>query len=392
MKAVILVAGKSTRTYPLTLSRPKPLLKITNKTLLQHNLEQLNGIVNEVILVVGYKQDMIKKAFGNSFGKIKIKYVEQKVQNGTGGALLAVKDYLKGKFLVMNGDDLFSKRDIKRCIKHNYCILGKEVADLYRFGEIVSNKDVVQKIIEKPNRDLGVANTGIYVFDERIFEYELIESSRGELEIIDYVNYLIENYKVNLEIVQDYWFPITYPWNLLDANEFMLNNINTENKGTIEKGTTLKGKISIGQGTLIKSGAYIEGPVLIGQNCVIGPNCYIRSGTTIGNNSKIGNAVEVKNCVIGSNTAIGHLSYAGDSVIGDNVNFGAGTIIANLRHDNTNVKSPVKDNLVDSGRRKLGAIISDNVKLGIKTTIYPGRKIWPDKTTLPGQIVEKDLK
>jgi UDP-N-acetylglucosamine diphosphorylase / glucose-1-phosphate thymidylyltransferase / UDP-N-acetylgalactosamine diphosphorylase / glucosamine-1-phosphate N-acetyltransferase / galactosamine-1-phosphate N-acetyltransferase len=392
LKAVILVAGKSTRTHPLTLSKPKPLLKIANTTLLEYNLNQLVGLVEEVILVVGYKKEMIKDMFGDSFKKVKITYVEQIEQNGTGGALLSVKNHLKGKFLVMNGDDLFSKKDIKRCLKHNFCILGKEVADLYRFGEVVANDDVVQKIIEKPNKDLGVANTGIYVFDERIFEHELKISVRGELEIIDYVNYLIENYKVNLETVEDYWLPITYLWNLLDANTFMLNKLKLNNEGIIEKGATLKGAISIGQGTLIKSGAYIEGPVLIGKNCIIGPNCYIRSGTTIGNNSKIGNAVEVKNCIIGDNTSIGHLSYAGDSVIGNNVNFGAGSIIANLRHDNTNVKSPVKDELIDSGRRKLGAIISDGVKLGIKTTIYPGRKIWPGITTLPSQIVEKDLK
>ena len=111
MKAVILVAGKSTRTHPLTLSKPKPLLKIANTTLLEYNLNQLDGLVEEVILVVGYKKEMIKDMFGDSFKKVKITYVEQIEQNGTGGALLSVKNHLKGKFLVMNGDDLFSKKD-----------------------------------------------------------------------------------------------------------------------------------------------------------------------------------------------------------------------------------------------------------------------------------------
>jgi bifunctional UDP-N-acetylglucosamine pyrophosphorylase/glucosamine-1-phosphate N-acetyltransferase len=130
---------------------------------------------------------------------------------------------------------------------------------------------------------------------------------------------------------------------------------------------------------------------MIGENCTIGPNCFIRSCTTIGNDSKVGNAVEIKNSIIGDNTSIGHLSYVGDSVIGDYVNLGAGTITANLRHDDKNISSPVKGDMVDSGRRKLGAIIGDNVHTGINTSIYPGRKIWPEKTTLPGEIVSKDV-
>ena len=78
-------------------------------------------------------------------------------------------------------------------------------------------------------------------------------------------------------------------------------------------------------------------------------------------------------------------------MIGYNVNLGSGTTTANLRHDNANVKSFVKDKLVDTGRRKLGTIIGDNVHTGIFTQIYPGRKIWPNKTTLPNEVVRKDL-
>ena len=86
MQAVILAAGKSTRTYPLTLTRPKPLLKAANKTILEHNLDNLNGIADEAILIVGYKKEMIRKKFGNNYNNIKIRYIEQKEQLGTGHA------------------------------------------------------------------------------------------------------------------------------------------------------------------------------------------------------------------------------------------------------------------------------------------------------------------
>jgi bifunctional UDP-N-acetylglucosamine pyrophosphorylase/glucosamine-1-phosphate N-acetyltransferase len=246
--------------------------------------------------------------------------------------------------------------------------------------------------MEKPAEEKkGYANTGLYVFTKDIFKYELKKSVRGEYEITDYVKSLLyDKIKVDYETA-DLWLPVSYPWSLLEANEYFLGQIKTRNYGTVEKGATITGEVIIGKGTVVLPGSYITGPVMIGENCRIGPNCYIRAKTTVGNNSKIGNAVEVKNSIIGDNTSIGHLSYVGDSVIGDNVNFGAGTITANLRHDDGNVKSPVKGEMVDSGRRKLGAIIADDVHTGIHTSIYPGRKIWPGKTTLPGEVVDKDI-
>jgi bifunctional UDP-N-acetylglucosamine pyrophosphorylase/glucosamine-1-phosphate N-acetyltransferase len=393
MQAVIFCAGKSTRTYPLTVNKPKPLLKAANTTILEHNLKQLSGIIDEAVIVISKGNTLIKNTIGSIFEKIKINYAVQTVANGTGGALLSAKPFLKSRFIVMNGDDFFSRKDIEKCIKHPYSILVKEVDDLTRFGEVVVIDGKATGFIEKPKiKKAGLANCGLYVFSEDIFKHELKKSERGELEVVDYIKYLIkENKEVKVEKVSDYWLPISYPWNLLDANEFLLSKIKSKNKGTIEKGAIVKGSVVVGKGTVIKSGSYLEGPIIIGEGCSIGPNCYVRKNTTIGNNSKIGNAVEVKNSIIGDHSTIGHLSYIGDSVIGDNVNFGAGTITANLRHDDKNVLSPVKGDLVDSGRRKLGAIIGDSVHTGIHTSIYPGRKIWPKKTTMPGEIVIKDI-
>ena len=190
----------------------------------------------------------------------------------------------------------------------------------------------------------------------------------------------------------EFWLPITYPWSLLEANKIFLDKIKTDVRGKIEKNVIIKGEVIVGKKTIIKSGAYIEGPVILGEECKIGPNCYIRSYTVIGNRSKVGNAVEIKNTIVGEDTSVGHLTYLGDSVIGDKVNFGAGTITANLRHDDENIETPVKDIMIDTGRRKLGTIIGDGVHTGIHTSIYPGRKIWPNKITLPGEIVKRDIK
>ena len=153
----------------------------------------------------------------------------------------------------------------------------------------------------------------------------------------------------------------------------------------------IEGRIHLGKGSRILPGVFIEGHVIIGENCKIGPNCYLRGNTSVGDNCHIGQSVEIKNCLILSKTNVGHLSYVGDSVLGEKVNFGAGTTTSNLRHDGGNHTSRVEGTMIDTGRRKFGTIVGDGVHTGINTSIYPGRKLWPNTSTLPGEIVRKDI-
>ncbi len=399
MKAIILAGGKSTRTMPLTATRPKSLLKVANKEILLHDFEALNGLVDSVYIVVGYKKEMIvdfvdcvKKKF--SFN---IYFAEQKNQLGTGDALLQVfKKFpnIEGKILVLPGDDLVSPKDIKECINSSYCILTNEVDDIRSFGAVIEKDGFLDKIIEKPKEQItNLANTSTYVIDSSIKKFldKIRESPRGEYELTDAISDFSKEHKMKVVKVSDYWIPITYPWSLLDANKLLLSRMKSKVEGIVEEGVHTTGTIVIGEGSVVKSGVYIEGPVMIGKNCKIGPNCYLRPGTTIGNNCHIGQAVEVKNSIFFDHSNCAHLSYVGDSVISFNVNLGAGFITANLRHDNAHVKSMVKGRLVDTGRRKLGVIVGDDVHTGIHTSVYPGRKIWNDKTTLPGEIVRKDV-
>ncbi len=395
MQAIILAAGKSTRTEPLTINVPKVLLKVANRSLLEHNLDQLVGLVDEVIIVVGFKKEMIIDYLGNEYGGIKIKYVEQKKQLGTYDAVKCCKGLLKDKFILMMGDDLYHEKDIKECLKHKYSVLVQKVKNPERFGVFVVDKDnYVNNLVEKPQEFISdLANCAMYVLDKNIFEFDIKKSARGEYEITDALLMLSKQDNVKCIEVKGYWLSVGYAWHLLDANKVILESMDKSTiLGDVEKGAIIKGNVYVGQGTLIKKGAYIEGPAVFGEDCNIGPNCYIRGATTIGNNCKIGNAVEIKNSVIMDNTNVGHLSYLGDSVIGNNSNMGAGTITANLRHDNANVKTEIKDRMIDSERRKFGTIIAENVHTGIHTSIYPGRKFWPSTTTLPGQIVKKDVR
>ena len=193
-------------------------------------------------------------------------------------------------------------------------------------------------------------------------------------------------------IVANSSFIIVHPWDLLRANELYVATLTSASiHGEIHPNAVIDGTLHLGLGTRILPGVFIEGNVVIGENCKIGPNCYIRGNTSISDHCHIGQSVEIKNCLILSHTNIGHLSYIGDSVIGERVNLGAGTTTSNLRHDGKNHRSMVNGELIDTGRRKLGAIIGDGVHTGINTSIYPGRQLWPNTTTRPGEIVQHDI-
>ena len=188
-------------------------------------------------------------------------------------------------------------------------------------------------------------------------------------------------------------FALRYPWDLLRLNELLVGDLREDRiEGLVRAGVVIDGHITLGPGSVLLPGVFIEGNAAIGRDCKIGPNCYLRGQTAIGDGCHIGNAVEVKNSILLRGAAIGHLSYCGDSIIGAKTNFGAGTITANFRHDGSNHRSMVDGVLVDTGRRKFGAIIGDEVHTGIHTSIYPGRKIWPHLSTLPGEVVRRDLR
>lgn len=188
-------------------------------------------------------------------------------------------------------------------------------------------------------------------------------------------------------------FEIKYAWDLLKVNEYVISSMSEDNiKGKVYDSAVIEGKVQIGEGTKILPGVYIEGNVIIGENCKIGPNCYIRGNTFIGDGCHVGQSVEIKNSILMNKANVGHLSYVGDSVLGTKVNFGAGTTTSNLRHDNSNHHSMIQGELVNTGRRKFGVIIGDGVHTGINTSFYPGRKMWPGTTTLPGEVVSRDVR
>ncbi len=388
MKAVILAAGEGNRMRPLTYTRPKVMLPIANKPILEHLLiEAKKGGIKEFILIVGYHDEQIRHYFGDG-GKwgVKIEYSTQRRQLGTASAAGMVKDLVDGNFLMMNGDNIINHKSIEGIIGRNETTMSLvEVENTEGLGlvEIAGDKVVgIHEKMEKPISNL--ANAGLYLFTPAIFAAisETPTSPRGEYEITASIQLLIDQgIPVSYQQI-DSWLDSSYPWDLLSANETLLNEISPQNLGEMEENVIIKGTVDIGKGSIVRSGSYIIGPVIIGEDCDIGPNCFIRPHTSIGNRCHIGSGVEVKNSIIMNNTALPHQNYVGDSVLGEGCNLGAGTKIANLRLDEQHIIVEGKN----TGRQKLGAIIGDEVKTGINASINLGTMIGNNTRIGPGAV------
>jgi len=388
LKAVILAAGEGTRMHPLTYTRPKVMLPIANKPILEHLLIEVKKAgISEFIFIVGYHDEQVRDYFGSGerWG-VNIEYCSQRRQLGTADALKMVAGLAGRNFLVINGDIIVDQQDISRLTNKNENTLSIiEVEDAEDVGVVEVRQGEVVRIYEKAEKPPSrMANAGLYLFTSDIFDAisKTPKSLRGEYEITDSIQLMIDKGQPVSYQEISHWLDFSYPWDLLTANEYLLAMIEPQNLGEVEKNVVLKGVVSIGKNTVVRSGSYIVGPVIIGQDCDIGPNCYIRPSTSIGDNCHIGAAVEVKNSIIMKGSKIPHHNYVGDSIIGEGCNFGAGTKIANLKLG--------KDNIVvagiDTKRRKLGAIIGDRVETGINASINVGCMIGNDTCIGPGAI------
>ena len=395
MDAVIIAAGEGTRMRPLTRGCPKPLLPLGESTLIEQTMDRCLDVVDRFVLVVGYMGNTIEERLGDEYSGIPIEYVTQEDALGTAHAIGCARDAVDGRFLVINGDVVIDDRLPRKLAESDGdTIAVQPVENPSSYGVVEIENGAVMTLVEKPDDPpSNLVNTGIYAFEPEIFEYidRTEKSPRGEYEITEAIELLMDDgHSVGAVEYDGPWLDVGRPWELLDANEVVMADLDGRIDGAVEDGATLHGPVVVEEGARIRAGAYIKGPVVVRSGADVGPNAYVRGATVLGEGVRVGNAVEVKNSVVMAGTAAGHLSYVGDSVLGQDVNFGAGTKVANLRHDDESVSMRVKGEQVDTGRRKLGVVVGDRTKTGINTSLNAGVKLGVEASTMPGESVLDD--
>ncbi len=371
MKAVILAAGEGRRLRPFTETMPKVMLPVANKPMLEYVIDAVKTSgINEIVLVVGYKKEVIMDYF-KDYEDINITYVIQEKQLGTAHALLQTKDLIDGDFLVLSGDNIIDHRGIEKLLKEKskYSMLIKEHVHPSKYGVVVVEKNILKEIVEKPSEEgEKFISTGIFKFPDSIFEKVEEITSQGVYELTDVIQSVVDRGEKIRSIRSDFWMDIVYPWDLLIVNERMLHTTKTSTSGVIENGVTMKGPISVGENTKIYAGSYISGPVVIGDGCEIGPNACIFPSTTIGNNAVVHPFSEIRNSVImndvhiGSNSFVSHSVIGRGSVIGGNFSSIAGKATIEIEEE---------FNKLDN----IGVMIAEDCVIGSNVVVEPGMLI-----------------
>ena len=363
-QAVILAAGEGQRLRPFTVTKPKVMLSVADKPILQYVVESLaqNGI-RRLVIVVGYRREQIFDYLGSGeqFG-VDIVYITQEGQLGTAHALAQARDAVKDEFLVLPGDNLITADTIARFvnIKPN-AVLMKKVDNTVRYGVVTTEGSMVKDIVEKPKEAMGnMVNTGIYAFNREFFDF-----IGEELDIPDVLNNMLaQGQAINAQETVGTWLDVVYPWDILSLNEIVLKQIPANLGGTIEEGVSVKGPVAIGKDTVIRSNSYIVGPVVIGEGCDIGPNVCLKPSTSLGNNVVVAPFSEIDNSVIGDDVSIGMGSIIQDSVIDEGCviggHFNAGSGQAEVKIDG-------EHHLV-----KVGTMLGVGCNLGNNVVAQPG--------------------
>lgn len=302
-----MAAGKSTRTFPLTKNKPKPLLEVMGRPIISYLLQGLQDEVEEWIIVLGYREDEVREYIMTAFPDLNVIFVQQPEEKGTGAAIAGLQKHIgEDQFIVLNGDDLYHPLDIRSLIRspERYGIMAKKVETPERFGILKTQGDFLVELVEKPVEYVGnLANIGVYKFDGSIFHHKLSISPRGEYEIVDYVNYLLKiGEEVEVLPVGEYWLPVTYPWDVLHAQEHFLKEADVKQ--------------------VIHPSAKIDTTAYIGNNVYIGPNVII------------GPEVEVANSCLYADVEVGAYCRIEGSVLSEGTKIEEGTIIDGSEEQN----------------------------------------------------------
>lgn len=367
--AVVLAAGEGRRLAPLTNTRPKPMVPVANRPILEHVLEALIAAdVSEVVFVVGYQQERIRNHFadGDDWG-VDISYVQQSPQLGTGHAIEQAESAVDGPFLVLNGDRIVDPliiEDVRATLVEQSPVISMtSVRHPSTFGVVTELDGHLVSIEEKPldPAPTELINAGVYGFDQSIFEAIRATDMRdGELAITDTLDRLADEVDIPVIRYDGRWLDVTHLWDLPVVNAEVL----ADEDGS--DGREFSGSV--------------REDVTIHATATIGDNATIVGGSAIGAGASIGPTAVVENAVILPDARISAGAVVRDAIIGANTHIGANSTIEG--GETTVVVEGTAYEGVD-----LGAAIGDNAHIGGGCVFDPGAIVGNDASVAPGSYL-----
>ncbi len=283
MKVVIPLAGKGTRLRPHTHVTPKPLLRVGGRPVMSYILDDLRDLgVDEIVFITGYLKEKIEEYIGKEYPEFRAHFVEQKVQDGTAGAVNLAAPYIDSDLLIIFVDTLFDAdlTLVRRLAEDEAGVIwAKEVEDYQRFGVIVHDDAMhMRRIVEKPQEPISkLANIGLYYIRDwkLLFEgvaHALAQPPRksGEFYLTDAFQYMIDHgAKIRVQSVEG-WYDCGQVETLLETNLHLLEH--RDRALEPERGTSVR-----------LQGAVRVEPDVVLENVTLGPNVTVGRGCTLRN-------------------------------------------------------------------------------------------------------------
>ncbi|RLM83759.1 glucose-1-phosphate thymidylyltransferase [Halobellus sp. Atlit-38R] len=375
MKAVVLAAGKGRRLWPLTETRPKPMIPVANQPILEHILDALESVaVEEVIFVVGANRERVQNYFGNGQDRdIEISYVVQEPQLGTGHALLQAESQIGNSFIALNGDRIIAPEVIESIWDRQQAtqtptMAVTRVKEPSQYGVVTLEGRTVTQIHEQPHPDLAESdfiNAGVYAFTPDIFAAIRQTDTHGEQALTDALTTYIQDKRLQAVPYQGRWLDVSEPWDLLTVNAALLagdEHPPIPETTTIAESAVVVDNARLGDGVGVHPQAAVLDNVTMGDNVTVGPGAILENAILLGDVTIKRGAV-VTDCVVGANTTVGPNTT---------IEGGATEVVLNdtVYHDVT-----------------FGALIGDNVTMGGNVTITPGTIVGTDATLGSGTYV-----
>ncbi len=334
MDAVVLAGGQGIRLRPFSLTKPKPMIKLANKPILQHIIELLgsNGF-RDVVITTNYLQDVIQKCFddGGRFG-VNISYPQEEYPLGTAGSVKNVERLLDDSFLVVQGDNVtdIDLEEVYRAHKRRgvLCSIAlKEVDEPWRFGVVeLEDDDRIKSFVEKPKKGSelsNLVNSGIYVLEPEILDHI------PEDEPYDFAKDLFPRLiDAGIEIsgyrAEGFWADVGSPEGYFAANEHVLDvtgGVEFSDDAYIADDVDIRPPVIVGDGARVEDGARIGPYSVIGDNSVVHEGSHV-IGASIFEDSSLGRDSFVSSSIIGDNVVLKKNTRVTDSLVGDYCRFG----------------------------------------------------------------------
>lgn len=336
MKGLILSGGKGSRLRPITHTRAKQLVPVANKPILFYGIEALTETgIRDIGIVVGDTREEIKEAVGDgSAWGVRVTYIEQEAPLGLAHAVMVSEGFLREEPFVMYLGDNLIKHGIKDFVEefrrngsHSQILLA-HVPNPQQFGVAELEGGKVARLVEKPKEPKSdLALVGVYMFDHHIFEAarQIQPSKRGELEITDAIQHLIEEgLEVRSQVVSGWWKDTGKLEDLLEANRMVLDDLEERMEGTANASSRVEFKVVLESGSEVMN-SMIRGPAIIGKNSRI-LNAYVGPFTSIDRDVVIENS-EIEHSIVLRHSSLRHIpGRISDSLIGEHVEVSRSTV------------------------------------------------------------------